>query len=168
MAAVVDSAPIILLSNIAQLDLLRQRFAQILIVPEVEREVVTEGQGRAGQEELRSALAAGWVRLSAVRDQALLARLRRPTLSAADSAVIACAIENERATVVADDGPLRRVCLEEQLPLVGTVGLLVQAKLDAKIATLKPLLDQLIAGGFRLDPAGAVYREALDRVDETP
>jgi predicted nucleic acid-binding protein len=44
MAAVVDSGPIILLSAIGQLHLLRERFAEILITPQIEREVVTEGQ----------------------------------------------------------------------------------------------------------------------------
>jgi len=168
MAAVVDSAPVILLSGIGQFHLLRERFAELLIVPQVEREVVTEGQGRAGQEELQGAITAGWARLSPVRDQALLARLRRPTLSPADTEVLACAIENGHATVITDDAAVRRVCLEEQLPLAGTVGLLVRARLDGKIHALKPLLDQLIAEGFRLNPAGRVYRDALARVGEKP
>jgi hypothetical protein len=34
------------------------------------------------------------------------------------------------------------------------------------IVALKPLLDQLIAAGFYLDPQGHVYREALQHVGE--
>jgi predicted nucleic acid-binding protein len=166
MAAVVDSAPIILLSGIGQFHLLRERFVEILITPQIEREVVREGQGRAGQSELQDALTAGWARLSPVPDQTLVARLWRPTLSPADTEVLASAVENGRATVVTDDASLRRACLEEQLPLAGTVGLLVRARLDGKIHALKPLLDQLIAEGFRLDPRGDVYRDALARVGE--
>jgi hypothetical protein len=168
MGVVVDSAPVILLSGLGQFHLLRERFAEILIPPCVEREVVAEGQGRPGQRELQDAIVAGWARRSPVVDQALLVRLRRPTLSLADSEVIACAIENGRATVVTDDGALRRLCREEQLPVSGTVGVLVRARLDGKIQALKPLLDQLIAEGFRLDPRGDVYREALARVGEQP
>ena len=42
------------------------------------------------------------------------------------------------------------------------------ARLTDKIPILKPLLDQLVRDGFRLDPAGTVYRDALARVDELP
>lgn len=67
-----------------------------------------------------------------------------------------------------DDAPLRRLALEEQLPLVGTVGVLVRARLDGRVPALKRLLDQLVASGFRLDPTGPVYRDALARVGEQP
>jgi predicted nucleic acid-binding protein len=40
------------------------------------------------------------------------------------------------------------------------------ARLDGVISTLKPLLDQLIASGFHLDPYGRVYQDALRRVGE--
>lgn len=40
MAAVVDSAPVILLAGIGQFHLLRERFAELLIVPQVEREAI--------------------------------------------------------------------------------------------------------------------------------
>ena len=33
-------------------------------------------------------------------------------------------------------------------------------------AVLQPLLDQLIAAGFHVEPQGQVYREALQRVGE--
>ncbi len=86
----------------------------------------------------------------------------------ADSEVLASAIAHGRIPVVADDAPLRRLALTEQLPLMGTVGVLVRARLDGRITTLQPLLEQLVRTGFRLDPAGPVYRDALTRVGEGP
>lgn len=166
MTAVVDSGPLIALAAVGQLDLLREQCGEILIVPAVEREVTGEGQGRVGEAELRAALAAGWARRVLPPDQGLVARLRRPALALADSEVLASAIAHGRVLVVADDAPLRRLALDEQLPLVGTVGVLVRARLDGRLTALKPLLDQLVASGFRLDPAGPVYRDALARVDE--
>ena len=82
--------------------------------------------------------------------------------------MIACAIEAGNLTVVVDDRSLRALALAEKLPLVGTVGLLVWARLAGKIAELKPLLDQLIADGFRLDPAGSIYRDALTASAKAP
>lgn len=166
MTAVVDSGPLISLAAVGHVERLREQCGEILIVPAVEREVIDEGQERPGEAELRAALQVGWARRAAVQDQMLLARMRRPSLALADSEVLGCAIEHGRLMVVADDAALRRVCLAEQLPLVGTVGVLVRARLDGKLSALKPLLDQLVATGFRLDPAGAVYRGALARVGE--
>jgi len=168
MTAVVDSGPLIALAAVGQVERLREQCGEILIVPAVEREVIDEGQGRAGEAELRAALAAGWARRVLPPDHTLVARLRRPALALADSEVLACAVANGRVLVIADDGPLRRLALEEQLPLVGTVGVLVRARLDGRFPALKPLLDQLVASGFRLDPGGAVYRAALVRVGESP
>jgi predicted nucleic acid-binding protein len=166
MTAVVDSGPLISLAAVGQVELLREQCGEILIVPAVEREVIAEGQGRAGEAELRAALTAGWARRVPPLDQALIARLRRPALALADSEVLACAVAHGRVLVVTDDAPLRRLAIEEQLPLVGTVGVLVRARLDGRLPALKPLLDQLVASGFRLDPAGSVYRDALARVGE--
>jgi len=168
MTAVVDSGPLISLAAVGQVELLREQCGEILVVPAVEREVIDEGQGRAGEAELRAALAAGWARRVPPPDRTLVARLRRPALTLADSEVLACAIAHGQAVVVTDDAPLRRLALEEQLPLIGTVGVLVRARLDGRLPALKPLLDQLVASGFRLDPAGPVYRDALARVGEGP
>lgn len=168
MTAVVDSGPLISLAAVGQVDRLREQCGEILVVPAVAREVIEEGQGRAGEAELRAALTAGWARRVPAPDQTLVARLRRPALALTDSEVIACAIAHGQAVVVTDDAPLRRLALEEQLPHIGTVGVLVRARLDGHLPALKPLLDQLVASGFRLDPAGPVYRDALTRVGEMP
>jgi predicted nucleic acid-binding protein len=42
----------------------------------------------------------------------------------------------------------------------GSIGVLIQARLEGAIPVLKPLLDQLIAVGFHLNPQGPAYREA--------
>ena len=49
---------------------------------------------------------------------------------------------------------------------MGTVEILVQARVEGFVDRLQPLLDQLIAAGFYLDPPGRVYQDALKRVGE--
>ena len=49
---------------------------------------------------------------------------------------------------------------------MGSIGILIRARLQGVIEALKPLLDQLIAAGFHLDPQGQVYSEAVQRVGE--
>ena len=79
--------------------------------------------------------------------------------------VVALAIE-QRTTLLTDDNGGRMLAMAQNVPVIGSIGILLRARLDGMIAALKPLLDQLIAAGFHLDPQGHVYREALQRVGE--
>jgi predicted nucleic acid-binding protein len=79
--------------------------------------------------------------------------------------VVALAIEQE-AAVLSDDNSLRMLAMALGVSTLGSIGILIQARLDGVIDELKPLLDQLIAAGFYLDPHGPVYRDALSSVGE--
>ncbi|MFZ6031519.1 MAG: DUF3368 domain-containing protein [Chloroflexota bacterium] len=60
-----------------------------------------------------------------------------------------------------DEKDARRLAI----PLLGTVGVLAQAKRSGLITSLRPLFDQLRShGGFRL--SDAVYRDALRSAGE--
>jgi predicted nucleic acid-binding protein len=43
-----------------------------------------------------------------------------------------------------------------QVPVIGSIGMLIRARLNGVIVALQPVLDQLIAVGFYLDPQGYV------------
>jgi predicted nucleic acid-binding protein len=58
------------------------------------------------------------------------------------------------------------LAMAHHVPVIGSIGILIRARLDGVIVALKSLLDQLIAAGFHRDPQGRVYREALQRVSE--
>jgi uncharacterized protein len=77
--------------------------------------------------------------------------------------VVALAIE-QQVTLLTDDNGVRMLAMAHNVPMIGSIGILIRARLDGVIAELKPLLDQLIAVGFHLDPQGHVYSEALQRV----
>ncbi len=49
---------------------------------------------------------------------------------------------------------------------MGSVGILTQARLEGVVRKLKPLVDQLVAQGFHLDPKGRIYQDALRKVGE--
>ena len=55
MTVVADSTPLISLSSIGRLDLLKSLYGRILIPPAVHREVVNQGQGRWGAAEVTAA-----------------------------------------------------------------------------------------------------------------
>jgi predicted nucleic acid-binding protein len=71
-----NSSPLISLSAIQRLDLLRDFFGTVVVPPAVWREVVEEGQGRAGAAEVETASSEGWVRVETFSNDLLL-RLSR-------------------------------------------------------------------------------------------
>lgn len=166
MIVVADSGPLIHLASVKQFSLLRQFFHTLHTIPQVYEEVVTQGQGRAGDFEVRQALQDQWISIDAAPDPALLQRFIAANVSETDAAVIACAIARKATLLLADDIVVREMASREGLAIMGTVGILVQARLEGFVDRLQPLLDQLIAAGFYLGPAGRVYQDALKRVGE--
>jgi hypothetical protein len=67
---VADSAPLITLAKIAQLDILPQLYRSILVTPEVYGEVAVTGAGLAGAAEIA---AAEWIEVHSLKDTARLA-----------------------------------------------------------------------------------------------
>ncbi|MEB3780665.1 MAG: hypothetical protein GSR85_10650 [Desulfurococcales archaeon] len=63
-----DSSPLIHLSQIGRLNLLKDLFRELLIPPAVYHEVVIEGRGRPGSEEVREA---SWIRVVEIRNKRL-------------------------------------------------------------------------------------------------
>lgn len=166
MTAVSDSGPLMHLAIVGHFLLLRRYFTILLTVPQVYDEVAVQGQGKPGASECRHAVSDGWITVVPVNDQALVQRLTTPHMSVTDAAVVACALVQQVPLVLTDDTEVRRLAAREGLLVTGTVGLLVRARLDGMISTLQPLLEQLVAAGFYLDPQGRVYRDALKRVGE--
>jgi predicted nucleic acid-binding protein len=132
--------------------------------------VVTYGVHRPGAHELVQAVEHGDVRLAELDDQKILDHVRQlgdeiPAVSDVDMLVLALAID-QRAILLTDDNAIRLLAAASHTPVIGSIGILLRARLDGVIPALKPVLDQLVAAGFYLDPQGQVYQNALKRVGE--
>jgi hypothetical protein len=163
-----DSGPFIHLATLHHFALLQRYVQSVVTIREVYDEVVTQGSALPGSQELAAACETGFVRLLELEHLHLMAELRQsapPGLSDVDVKVLALAIE-QRVPLLSDDEPLRTFAKTHGHTVSRSIGILIQARRDAVIPTLKPLLDQLIAAGFHLNPQGPVYREALQRVSE--
>lgn len=68
MIVLVNSTPLISLARRGLFDLLRGLYGRIILPPAVYREVVTEGEKRAGARETAEAIAAGWMEVIALQD----------------------------------------------------------------------------------------------------
>ena len=156
MTAVADSSPLIALSALSCLELLKVLFSGLLIPEAVYREVVLQGQGKPGAREVREA---EWIRQAQVRDQqAVEALIGRFRFERGEAEAIVLVKEAGVTWIILDEddqGP-RRYARELGISVIGTLGVLLRAKREGHVASLGDKLEELKASGFWIDPALAM------------
>ena len=162
MKAVSNSSVLIALSSIGQLELINQRFSDGVFIPQaVWKEVVETGSGRPGANQVANA---SWLTIFPVNNLHLVSLLRLE-LDEGESEAIALSLEQPNSAILLDEKNARRVAKRMNLSPLGTVGILIWAKQNGLISTLKEQLDALqTVGKFRL--SYSVYQEALKNVGE--
>ncbi|MBI4616021.1 MAG: DUF3368 domain-containing protein [Planctomycetes bacterium] len=156
-----NSSPLIALAAIGRLDLLREFFERVLIPPEVRLEVVERGAGRAGAAEIARAC---WIEVREVTRDALLRELAIH-VEPGEAQALALACEVSPDFLLVDDYQAREKAKDLGVRVVGTVGVLVEAKRRGRLQTVKPSLDALrTLFAFRL--ADKLYRQVLDAAGE--
>lgn len=158
-----NTSPLIHLASIDRFELLRTLYRQVLIPPAVWREVVEEGGGRAGEAETEEAVAAGWIEIRALEDERFV-RLLKENLDDGEAEAIALAEEIEADLLLIDETQAREWAAQVGLPLTGTIGVLVRAKAEGKLETLRPLLSRLRHTSLWI--SDRLYKEVLRAVGE--
>jgi len=161
MAAVSDTSPLILLTKVDSLDLLRVVFSDILIPRAVGDEIRS---GHSGRVEMAVIEATSWIQIRSV-PLGSGPRILPVGLGAGEREAIALAMELGReTTLILDDRPARRAAAGLGLPHVGTVGILIQAKERGAIREIRTVLDKLRTAGMYLSEQE--YRRALSLAGE--
>ena len=139
MPVISNSSPLIALTQIGRLDLLRLLYSSISIPPAVAREV-----------EPTVARLPGWVLV-----QKLAHPLQPITVSGSigpgEREVISLGLELGAALLIVDEQPARRLATSLGLRVIGTVGLLMAGKERGFLAKIRPELDRLLAVRFFMD-----------------
>jgi predicted nucleic acid-binding protein len=74
------------------------------------------------------------------------------------------AIENENSLLIIDERKGRLVAKRMGLSIIGTLGVIIKAKENGIIETIKPILEKLEMVQFRISPK--LKKQILDKVGE--
>lgn len=141
-----NSSPIIHLAKIERLGLLKEYFQIITIPKAVYTECISEGKDR---EEVQLIKDAEWIKMLQVKDQKFV-KLLRSSIDDGEAEAIALHLEISGDLILLDDFEAREKARLYGLKITGTVGILLRAKLDGKICSLKEDFDRLKVTGFRI------------------
>jgi predicted nucleic acid-binding protein len=153
MSIVSNASPLINLARIGQLDLFTQLYGELVVPEAVWREVVLEGAGQPGAEEIETA---AWIQVQPVVNRELVRALRQD-LDAGEAEAIALALEVGAEFLLMDERLGREKALYLGVRCVGLIGVLIEAKRRGLISGVQPLLNAL------RDMAGFWVSEALYR-----
>ena len=139
-----NSSPIIHLAKIGELSLLREYFNTIMVPESVLKECVAEGKDRKEVEAIKKA---EWIRVAEVQDKKLV-KLLQSSLDDGESEAIALSLESGADLILLDDSDAREKARIYGLTVTGTLGVLLRAKKDRKISSLKENIMKLRESGF--------------------
>lgn len=120
-----DTSCLILLTNIGELDLLHEVYGQIITTIEI--------AGEYGDQ------LPFWIDIRDVKDKCRQ-KLLEIQIDKGESSAIALALETPDSTLILDDYKARKIVEQLGLSYTGTIGVIVKAKLNGLIPSIKPIL----------------------------
>lgn len=151
MVFICNASPLIGFERLQRPDLLQALTGNLLIPPAVRIEV------------FGTQAVPAWI-VEQPLSQPLSRRILASRLGPGESEAIGLALEVGASTLILDDLAARRTAQSLQLPVIGTVGLLVRARQRNLLPALRPFLDELRSFDFRI--SDRLYEFALLQVDE--
>ncbi len=130
-----DTSCLILFDKIGELGLLQKIYGEITTTPEVIREY-----GKTMP---------SWIKTESVKNKDKQAELEK-SVDNGEASTIALALELKDCILIIDDKKGRRLALELNIEITGTLGTLLKAKRMGIIPQLRPLLEKLKAIDYRI------------------
>lgn len=149
MPVVSNTSPLLNLAIIGQLPLLREQFGEVWIPVGVLEELRVE-ESLPGSAAVREALEKGWLRVEEVREQAL-ARVLQRDLDRGEAEAIALAVQMQAEWTLLDEREGRRAAKSLGLKVVGVLGILLRARREGRLSSLRIAMEELRQrAGFRI------------------
>lgn len=141
---VTNASPVIALAKIEKLDLLLTRDRKLMVPEAVANEILQAPV----QDAARQAMESGWG--STPMPVTLDPEVLEWGLGAGESAVLSLA-RQQKALAVVDDRAARIACKALGIRLIGTLGVVLRARLEGQIASSVEVLKALQSAGLYLD-----------------
>ncbi len=144
-----DTSCLIILTNIGELDILQRLYGQITTTIDIATEY--------------GETLPGWVEIVSVADshKQLLLEMQ---VDKGEASAIALALETPDSTLILDDYKARKIARQLNLNFTGTIGVIIKARLQGIIGSIKPVLAKMRNAGFRL--SAEVELQALKEAGE--
>lgn len=142
---VTNASPLIFLSKLGRLALLKNAADEILVPTAVIQENQQYGDRAASEVAVATQ---DWLEPIDTNSSPLL-KLLQTELGPGEAAALALASEVQASRVVLDDLEGRRWARKLDMEVVGTLGLLLAGKLRGEISSLREAIESLRAVGFR-------------------
>ncbi|HUO10366.1 MAG TPA: DUF3368 domain-containing protein [Phycisphaerae bacterium] len=156
---VVNASPIITLAKVGQLQLLNSITQQLLIPTAVAQEILA---GPADDPAVVS-LNGGWGHKAAAAH--IPDTLIEWGLGSGETAVLALAMERAPAVAVLDDASARAAARTLSVPVIGTLGVVLRAKVKGLVPSASKIIRDLQVAGLFIDQA--IARRALEQIGES-
>ena len=140
---IVNTTPLIALADIGQLDLLHELYGEILIPDAVLSEIESEPARLLVTN-------AQWIRKKSISHPERKS-LFKARLHSGEVEVIILAEEEEANLIIIDDNSAKKTAKFLGYNVTGTLGVLLKAKQECEIESVKTLLDMLSDKGFFID-----------------
>ena len=142
-----DTSCFIVLSKIGELDLLQKVYGEITTTTQI-------------ADEFGETLPV-WIKIENVKDKYRL-KLLELQIDKGESSAIALALETPDCTLILDDCKARKVAEHLGLSFTGTIGIIIKAKIENIIPSIKPIIQKIKDTNFRISPEieFSAYKEA--------
>ena len=144
-----DTSCFIILTNIGELNLLEKIYGQVITTIEVATEY--------------GETLPDWVEIKSAKNKSVQESLEFQ-LDKGEASAIALALEIPGSTIILDDLRARKVAEHHKLRITGTIGVIVKAKLNGIIPSIKPYLMKISQTDFRISKE--VEKNALEEANE--
>jgi predicted nucleic acid-binding protein len=132
-----------------ELNLLKSLFVEIIIADKVYEEVVVQGAGKPGADEIRNA---DWIKRRSVSDMAAVQKLRSDELlDAGESETLVLATELKADLVLLDDRKARKIAAKLKVKRIGTIAVILMAYRKGLIKDLPAVLKKARQKAFRIN-----------------
>ncbi len=143
---VINTSPLIALTAATgNLEILKVLYSEVLVPWEVSQEILVNGNRRFAAEEFQAAY---W--LNKINQPQHISPLLLNSLDRGEAAVIQLAQNQNIDTVCIDEAVGRRIARLSNLKLTGSIGILIRAKREGHLISMKDAIDRMQTQRIRL------------------